>query len=172
VIGKAIASAAALGLLPLAAANSCEGPLNPCPKMGNDICFYPKDSVLETQYVEGHGNHRFVYVEAWLTVQVNVRPKALHISAALQWWDKYSVEPHWANEDVKSYGLHNLPEADGKKHRVNPRLEDSCTPGRWRIYIVYSGKASDGTVVPPRKFWIPGPLESSQGKRFRCHPPA
>lgn len=150
---------------------SCGSVIGPCPSSVYDICINKDLTVLETQYVQSHGNPRHVYVESWVVVTVNRHPQKLAVVADLQWWDKYSVEPHWATVDTERYGLKNLPPADGQPHRVNPRLEDACTPGRWRVVVVYSVKSSTGQYQSGPPIYFPGPKDSSPGKRLRCKPP-
>ena len=140
------------------------------PSAGNDICFFPKESPLETQYVNGHGNKRFVYVESWIVVQTNIKPHWLHVVAELQWYDTFRPgAAEWVTVDNELYGVANLPEV-GKKGRVNPRLEDSCTPGYWRVVVHFRGESSTGDDVKGM-FVYPGPDMDSKGKKLKCRPP-
>jgi hypothetical protein len=166
---RALAGFGAAALLPFAV-SLCGSVIGPCPSSDYDVCINQDLTVLETQYVQSHGNPRHVYVESWVVVTVNRHPQGLHVIADLQWWNKYSPEPHWATVNSETYGLKNLPASDGHPHRVNPRLEDACTPGRWRVVVHYTVKSSTG-LNQHGTVYYPGPKDSSNGKLLKCKPP-
>jgi hypothetical protein len=81
------------------------------------------------------------HTEAWITMNVHYRPLVFLLSADLQYWH----HDRWITVDEQDYSTGDVPEAGAVNARMNPRLEDEWTRGRWRILVVtWIGRSDTG----------------------------